>query len=81
LLKNTLKSITDDMIPVEVVVIAESMYTVFVTIGTDRKASIPKEYCATSDGKYPKGFVLNTKTTLMVKKWLARHCRFTGADV
>jgi len=69
------------MVPVEVVVIAESMYTVFVTIGTDKKESIPKEYCATSDGKYPKGFILNTKTTLMVKKWLAQHCRFTGADV
>jgi len=80
LLKNILKSITDDMVPVEVVVIAESMYTVFVTIEPDRKASIPKKYCATSDGKYPKNFDLNSTTTLMVKKWFARHCRFIGAD-
>jgi hypothetical protein len=65
------------MVPVEVTVIAESMYTIFVTIGPDRKASIPKEYCATSDGKYPKNFILNSTTTLMVKKW---YCRFIGAD-
>ena len=58
-----------DMMPIEVTVIAESVYTVFVTMEPDKKFSIPKEYCTTGDGKYPKNFELNKRTTLMVSKW------------
>lgn len=67
-----MRRVHDKTVRVEVTVIAESTYFVFVTVPPDRMVSIPKEFCVLADGCYPKNFELDSKTTLMVTEWFAK---------
>jgi hypothetical protein len=40
-------------------------------IRTEGDIILEKEFCITGEGKYPKNFVLNTPTELVMPKWYA----------